>query len=80
MEDHTATDEIEFDDDTTLSEIFFDHIFQSIVGRGKLMDEYFSDLNANFYDTVQHANIVCHDETADNPDWKVRKCYTLLIA
>jgi hypothetical protein len=39
MEDHTATNEIKFDDDTMLSKIFFDHIFPSIVGHGKLMDE-----------------------------------------
>jgi hypothetical protein len=48
VEDHTATDNIEFDGDTTLSQTFFDHIFPSIVGHSKLMDEYFSDPKDNF--------------------------------
>jgi hypothetical protein len=29
---------------------------------------------------MQHEEIKFHDETADNPDWKVRQCYTLMIA
>jgi hypothetical protein len=78
MEDHTVTDEIQFDYDTTMSQILFYHIFPSILRHDKLMGDYFSDPKADFHDTVRHDKIMFHGETDDDPDYKVHQCYTVL--
>ena len=83
-------DKIEFDEDSTCvmkeldwdnrNEIFFEHIFPSIEGHGKIMDEYLSDGRAEFYKTVQTSKIKFDDPEANDPDWRVKRCYTLIIA
>jgi hypothetical protein len=80
LEYHMATDQIDFDDDTKLVDIFFKHIFPSIEGHAKKLDKYLADPKAEFYETVIHDKITFHDEDAEDPDWKIRQAYTLLIA
>ena len=60
---------------------FFEHIFPSIEGHGQMIDEYLSDPRAEYYQTVRASKIKFHDPNVDDdPDWKVKRCYTLLIA
>ena len=49
-------------------------------GRAKINDKYLSDSRATYYDTVKMDKIVFFYETSQDPDWKVRQCYMLLIA
>jgi hypothetical protein len=80
FENNMATDQIDFDDDTKLDDIFFKHIFPSIEGHSKKLDKYFADPKAEFYETVKHDKLKFHDEDAEDPDWKTRQAYTILIA
>jgi hypothetical protein len=80
FENHIATYQINFDDDTKLVNIFFKHIFPSIEGHANKLDKYLADPKAKFYETVNHDKITFHDEDAEDPDWKIHQAYTLLIA
>jgi hypothetical protein len=71
FENHMATDQINFDDDTKLVDILFKHIFPSIKGHAKKLDKYLADPKAEFYETVKHDKIMFHDEDAEYPDWKI---------
>jgi len=62
------------------NEVFFEHFFPSIKGHAKLIDKYHSSPKSLMSKSVADDNIRFEDETADDPDWKVRVCYTLLIA
>ena len=83
-------DHIQFDNDSSiimkelnwdnLNETFFDHIFPSIEGHAKMIDEYLSDHRAEFHKTVHTSKIKFDDPEANDPDWRVKRCYTLLIA
>ena len=70
----------ELDWDLSLDEIFFEEFFPKIKGHAELVDEYNSDERAPWYQTVKSMNIKFHDPDADDPDWKVKQCYLLLIA
>eukprot|EP00957_Ditylum_brightwellii_P139393 10622895-Ditylum_brightwellii.AAC.2 len=66
---------------SNMNEAFFDIVFPSIVGHGKIIDEFIADPRAEYYRTCQHKNIVFDDPNDDEDrDWKVKHCYTLLIA
>jgi hypothetical protein len=80
VEGHKVTSEIQFDDETHLSDIFFQLIFPSIEGQSTRLDAYFSNEKVNFYETVKHDRIVFRGPTDDDPDWQVHQCYTILIA
>ncbi len=58
--------------------ILFFHSF--ISGHAKIIDKYLSDCRATYHDTVLRDKIVFFDESSQDPDWKVRQCYILLIA
>ena len=62
------------------NDTFFQHIFPSVKGHGKIFDEYLSNPNAENHSTVMVEKIKFHDKAADNQDWRVKQCYTLLIA
>ena len=49
-------------------------------GHANIIDTYLSNPLAAYYDTVARDKIVFHDEEDEDPDWKVRQCYLLLIA
>ena len=63
-----------------LNNSLFDTIFPSVVSHGKIIDRYLHDPLANIHPTVQHKKILFHDPNADDPDWKVKCCYTVIIA
>lgn len=69
-----------FDLNKTVTENFFEAIFPSIKGHAKVMDKFLSDERAPYYETVKQDRIIFHDEDADDPDWKVKNCYLLLVA
>ena len=68
------------DDGLSLADQFFKYIFPDITGHAKIIDKFFSDERAPFYETVEHKKIKFHDEADVNPDWMVQQCYLLLIA
>jgi hypothetical protein len=80
FENHMATDQIDFDDDTKLVDIFFKPIFLSIKGHATKLDKYLADPKTEFHEIFKHDKIKFHDEDAENPDWNIHQAYTLLIA
>jgi len=60
--------------------LFFDKFFPSIKGHAAIIDKYLSSPECEFHNTVVNDKIVFHDPEAEDPDWRVRVCYTLLIA
>eukprot|EP00957_Ditylum_brightwellii_P034839 2639682-Ditylum_brightwellii.AAC.1 len=68
-------------DGINMNEALFDTIFPSIVGHGKIIDEFIVDQRAEYHRACQHKKIVIDDPNNDKDrDWKVKHCYTLLIA
>ena len=45
-----------------------------------MIDEYHSSKNSPYYLTVTNDKIKVHYEDADDPDWKVKRAYTIMIA
>ena len=79
--DTTETIEpVDFDDDVNLSHVFFDKLFPNVKGHAKLIDKYFQDPRSSMHATVKNDKIVFHDPEADDPDWRVKMCYSLMIA
>jgi hypothetical protein len=68
-----ATNQIKFDDDTKLVDIFFKHVFTFIEGHAKKLDKKLANPKAEFMKQF-------HDKDHEDPDWKIRQWYTLLIA
>jgi hypothetical protein len=62
------------------NKVFFDDFFPSVDGHAAKMDRFLSSTKCLMYNTVKNDKIVFHDPEADDPDWRIRVCYTLLIA
>jgi len=75
-----GTDWNDKNDMPPLSQIFFDHFMPCIKGHGIILDNFYSDQRAPYYETVKHEKIRYHDADADDPDWLVKQCYLLVIA
>jgi hypothetical protein len=75
---HNATSEVDFDEETHLNDILFSSLFPSTKGHSTKLDDNFSNAKTDFYETVKHEQIKCHDK--NDPELHVRQCYTLLIA
>ena len=71
---------IDMDISRPLDELFFEYFFPDVTGHGKIIDEYLSSPQAKYHDTCQTDKIVFHDETNDDPDWKVKQGYMIMIA
>ena len=52
----------------------------AFVGHAKIIDKYLSNPLATYHDTVCKDKILFLDEHAEDPDWKVKQCYLLIIA
>ena len=65
---------------TELNASIFKYIFPSVEGHAHIIDEYLQDPRAEFYRTVSTSNIKFHDSDAEDKDWRVKRCYTILIA
>ena len=63
-----------------MNDSLFNTIFPSVEGCAKKIDEYLKDERAEYYHTSVNELIKFHDIDADDPDWLVKRCYTLLIA
>ncbi len=70
--------DIDVDDDTNLNKIFFDHFFPSVKGHAKTLDKYHASTSSPMYKTVKDDKIVFYDDNNDDPDWMVKKGYTLM--
>ena len=71
---------IDWSEDMDFNQVFFDDFFPSIVGHAAIIDDYLSDPRCKCRSTVAAQSIKFHDPDADDPDWRVRVCYTLMIA
>ncbi len=65
--------------------IIFVNIFSHLsllafVGHAKIIDKYLSNPLATYHDTVCKDKILFLDEHAEDPDWKVKQGYLLIIA
>jgi hypothetical protein len=67
-------------DNMDYNKTFFDHFFPSIQGHAKLIDKFHADPRSPYFHTVRDENIQFYDHEAEDPDWMVRVCYTLMIA
>eukprot|EP00957_Ditylum_brightwellii_P150229 11440414-Ditylum_brightwellii.AAC.1 len=63
-----------------MNEAFFGTVFPSIVGHGNIIDEFIADPRAEYYRICKHKKIVVGDPNDEDRDWKVKHCYTLMIA
>jgi len=64
----------------SLADEFFKYIFPDIMGHAKIIDKFFSDERAPFYETVEQEKIKFYNEADVDLDWMVQQCYLLLIA
>jgi hypothetical protein len=64
IDKHEPTEEIPFDDDTKLGDIFFDKICPCIKGHAKLMDKYLDDPRAAEHVTYINEKMQFHDSEA----------------
>lgn len=63
-----------------MREIFFKHVFADVTGHAKLIDEYLSNVKCSIHKTYVDNKICFHDSLSDDPDWKVKLSYLLMIA
>lgn len=68
------------DFDAPIIDNFFEHVFPDVKGHAKIIDKFLSDPRAKHHKTHNQLGHKFHDETAEDPDWLVKQCYTLLIA
>eukprot|EP00957_Ditylum_brightwellii_P073740 5603966-Ditylum_brightwellii.AAC.1 len=81
--DLPLNDEVEMHKDincSNMNEAFFVAVFPLIVDHGKIIDEFLADPRAEYHRTCQYENIVFDDPNDEDRDWKVKRCYTLIIA
>lgn len=71
---------LKLDRNASLYELFFDSFFPSVQGHAALLDKYLSDSRADYHTTYKNRKFKFHDEQDDDPDWKVKQCYLLIIA
>ncbi len=76
----SADEDNELSDDTDLNDLFFEQFFPSVVGHAKIIDEFHADHRSPFHSTVTNDKIKFEDPEAEDPDWKVKQAYTLMIA
>ena len=69
-----------FDFEVPIQNNFFENVFPSIVGHAHIIDKFLLDPRATFHSTTVASNIKFHDPDDDDPDWKVKQCYLLIIA
>jgi hypothetical protein len=60
--------------------LIYIHLFKLLSYHANIIDTHSSNPLATYYDTVARDKIIFHDEEDEDPDWKVRQCYLLLIA
>jgi hypothetical protein len=69
----------ELSDDTNLNNLFFDQFFPSVVRHAKIIDQFHAGHRSPFHTPVTNDKIEFEDPEAEDPDWKVKQTYTLMI-
>eukprot|EP00957_Ditylum_brightwellii_P060144 4567274-Ditylum_brightwellii.AAC.1 len=64
---------------SNMNDAFFDVVFPSIVDHGKIIDDFLPDPRAEYHQTCVHEKIMFNDLNDKDRDWKVKRCYTLII-
>lgn len=59
---------------------YFSHFFPDLDGHAELIDKYHESEKSAYYATVLGKKIKFSDPDAPDPQWKVKACYTLIIA
>jgi hypothetical protein len=72
--------DIDLNKETDLGDVFLSEFLPCIMGHATIIDEFHDDLRSPYYSTINNDNINFHDENAQDPDWKVKQAYLLLIA
>ena len=63
-----------------LDELFFKYFFPNVTSHAKTIDKYISSRDAQYHERARNDKIVFHDEMDDDPDWKVKQAYLIMIA
>jgi hypothetical protein len=71
---------VQLDDDSDLSDIFFAEFFPCVTGHAMLIDEFHSSPKSPYFLTVCNDRIKFNDPESSDPDWRVKHCYTIMIA
>eukprot|EP00957_Ditylum_brightwellii_P057838 4386081-Ditylum_brightwellii.AAC.1 len=65
---------------SSMNETVFDTAFLSIAGHVNIIDKFLANPRAEYHRTPQHKNIVFDNPNDEDRNWKVKCCYTLMIA
>ena len=57
----------------------FEHFFPRAKGHAKLIDEFCSNLNSSYYSIFKHETIKFHQLNSKDPDYLVKKRYSIII-
>jgi hypothetical protein len=64
-----------------LGNVYFTEFFPyTSAGHAKITDEFHDDPRSLYFSTMKNGNIIFHEEHAQDPDWKVKQAYLLVIA
>jgi hypothetical protein len=79
-EDVLLKKDIDFGPTCNMSAILFEHFLPDIKGHAKLIDKFHSSTKSPYHVTVMNEKIVFDDPDDDDPDWKVKQAYLLIVA
>ena len=65
---------------SNMNDSFFNTVFPSIEGHDKNIDKYLKDEQSEYHCNLVNDRIKFHDPNTDDPDCRVKCCYTLLIS
>ena len=63
-----------------MNDSFLNTIIPSVEGHSKKIDEYLKYKRVEYHRTSVNDLIKFHDPYADDPNWHLKRCYTLLIS
>jgi hypothetical protein len=72
----SAAGDTELSADMDLNDLF---LVRSVVGHAKIIDEFHADHRLPFHNILKNDQIQLDDPEAEDPDWKVKHAYTLMI-
>ena len=62
-----------------LDELFFEYFLPDVTGHAKIIDEYLSNMKAQYHETAKNDKIVFHDDPNKDPDWGVKQAYLIMM-
>jgi hypothetical protein len=63
-----------------MSATFFEDFFPALEGHALLMDEFYTDIRAPYFETYKKEAMTFNRPDDDDPDWIIKNCYLLLLA